>query len=210
MVSRFQQNETLDITLHLEKDGYVIYKLSQMEALLSNHILDEQKHSLLDANYNLHVNHAICLLKGGAVLIDTNGTNSMEEKWLQLDMNHIDCAGTAPLRELIVEEPFRLEQVLKDTASNINYPGLYGPEVLAVLAKGAQAAFRLEHKRLFYLEADPRHRALKFRNESQQTIPMELIRDKIMAGKLRQPKINLPEKKVGLSKGRDKGKGMGI
>ncbi|WP_231464811.1 hypothetical protein [Pedobacter sp. Leaf132] len=129
----------------------------------------------------MHVNHAIYLLKGGAVRIDQEA-GIIGEKWIQLDFEHTDDNGQFPLREHVLNERFSLDKVLAERAKELEYPAIHAQEVLEIIKSGAQAVFSPENVDPFYLEANPGDKGVIFRNENQEVIPLYELKENLLKG----------------------------
>lgn len=195
--SRFEQNAALELTLVFERKSND-YQLTTMEAtLLISGEFDRK--CTVPERYGLHVNHAINLLKGGAVKIEQE-SGQKGEKWLQLDFEYTDEKTRFPLRELLVEEGHGLDKILSDTAKLLSYSAIDQQEVLEILKTGAQAVFSPDHSDIFYLEANPRDKGLIFRDENQRVIPIHDLKTSLTQGPVLAKENPLTIKKLELSK----------
>lgn len=177
LTGRFEQEHVLAVTLRLEKDGYDGYGLTRIDASLMAAENDGRKCSI-PSGYHLQMNQIINLLKGGAVKVASSALISGEsgEKWLQLDLDRMDPKGNFSICELILEDRDSIDKLVVRTASEIGYHGINTPEVLEMLKTGAQAAFNLERTGRFYVQADPRLKALQFRDEHQRVISVDKLK----------------------------------
>lgn len=178
--SRFERDSALEIVLHIEKGKYGNYRLASIDATL-RHPVEGQRKCMIDDRYGLNINQVIYLLKGGAVR--TDGDQLKGEKWLQVDFEHMDSTGKFPIRELLAEQGFSAQELLKKVADELKFPAIDRPEVLEMIKNGGQALFKLESTGTFYLEANPKQKALVFRDEEQRLIPLEVLKKKITAHK---------------------------
>ncbi|MDQ0966844.1 hypothetical protein QFZ20_002247 [Flavobacterium sp. W4I14] len=209
LTGRFEQDHVLAVTLQLEKDGYEGYGLTRIDASLMAAENDDRKCSI-PSGYNLQMNQIINLLKGGAVKVDANAFISGEsgEKWLQLDLDRMDPKGNFSLCELILEDRDSIDKLVVRTASEIGYHGINTPEVLEMLKTGARAAFNLERTGRFYVQADPRLKALQFRDEHLHAISIEKLKQKLLQG--RSLSSQQPQTVKALKIVNDKNKNKGI
>lgn len=171
---RFEQEHVVAVTLHLEKDGYAGYSLIRIDACLMSAENEERKCSI-PGEYHLQMDQIINLLKGGAVKVDASAFMS-GEKWLQLDLERMDPKGNLSVCERILEDRDSIDKLVVRAASEIGYHGINTPEVVEILKTGAQAAFNLEKTGRFYVQADPKLKALQFRDEHQHIIPVEKLK----------------------------------
>ncbi len=172
--ARFEQVNVLAVRLQLEKDGYASYKLTRIDAHLMTAENDDRKCSI-PSEYNLRMNQILNLLNGGAVKVNASAFIT-GEKWLQLDFDRTDSKGNFSVCELILEDRDSIDKMVVRTASEIGYQGINTPEVVEMLNIGAQLAFNLERTGRFYVQADPRLKALQFRDEHQHVISVEKLK----------------------------------
>lgn len=205
--SRFEQNGALELTLVFQKRSRE-YRLGAMEATLLATGEHDPKCSIPE-RYGLHVNHSIYLLKGGAVRLE-NVAGDQSETWLQLDFDHRDENGRFPLREHVLDERFSLDKILSETARELTYPAINKSEVLDIIKTGAQAVFKPENMKAFYLEANPRDKGLLFRDENQRVIPLYDLKESLVERTRSSTDQHLTIKKLDTSKREEKNKGISL
>ncbi len=206
--ARFEQEHVLAATLQLEKDGFFGYELARIDATLMGAEDNDRKCSIA-GEYKLQIDQIINLLKGAAVKVDTRAFNSVEsgEKWLQLDFERMDSTGNFSVCELILDDRDSIEKIIVRAASEIGYHGINTPGVVEILKTGAQAAFNLETTGRFYVQADPRLKTLQYRDEHQQVIPLEKLRQQLSLGRslsAQKPQV-IKKLKIVNEKNRNKG-----
>jgi hypothetical protein len=209
--ARFEQEHVLAVTLQLEKDGFFGYELARIDASLMGAEDNDRKCSV-PGEYKLQMNQIINLLKGAAVKVDTRAFNSGEsgksgEKWLQLDFDRMDSTGNFSVCELILDDRDSIEKIIVRTASEIGYHAINTPEVVEILKTGAQAAFNLETTGRFYVQTDLRLKALQFRDEYRQIIPLERLKQQLSRGRslsAQKPQV-IKKLKIVNEKNRNKG-----
>lgn len=204
--SRFEQNGALEVTLSFEQK-FNEYQIVSMEATLLAKGEYDRKCSIPE-RYALHVNHAIYLLKGGAVRVDQGG-DLKDEKWIQLDFEHTDDNGQFPLREHVLDERFSLDKVLAEGAKELEYPAINSQQVLEIIKTGAQAVFNPANVDPFYLEANPGNKGLIFRDENQRVIPLYELKENLLERSKDPHHQQLSIKKLDLTNRKDKNQGLG-
>lgn len=205
--SRFEQNGAMEVTLRFEKN-FDQYQLSTMEVTLLLPGEPERKCSIPD-RYGLNVNQAAALLNGGTVRLETVQGRD-EEKWVQLDFDHLDESGRFQLREHVLEKDFSLESIISGAAIDLAYPALGHPVVMDTLKNGGQVVFSPENAEIFYLQANPGARSLLFRDSNQKIISFSQLRESLTKRMLKVDDQKLSVKKFGFTKNREQNQGVVI
>ena len=173
MTTQLPEKGTLDVLLHLERNGFGQYRFHDYHATVSHDGLPIRTQTFY-ADTSINAREAVNLLEGRAVRKSyEKADGSISHKWLQLDFGSTMVGDNYKMKEFHTD--YDLKKEIVELTAKIGVTGLSKEKLLQSMEQGNQVYFTGRHpvNEMMYLEANPGELGLLIRNQDQNQVHID-------------------------------------